>query len=106
MVERVMRGSTPRHEFEVGEAEFDVAMVADLRISYAQDGEEVLVKALGDCELEGRVIACRLTQEETYKFDSEKKLFVQLKVKTQGGEVIVSEPITLIVGRSFNDEVL
>ena len=99
----VMRGTTPKHEFNIG---FDVSLIADLRISYGQDNKEVVVKNKADCLLKEQTITVPLCQEDTFKFECTKQLQIQVRVLTSGNEVLNSDLITLAVGRCLNNEVL
>jgi hypothetical protein len=99
----MIRGTTPTHEFTIP---FEVSLIDDLRISYAQSDKEILVKTKGDCTLEGNTITVTLSQEETFLFDCSKNVMLQVRVLTTSGNVLSSDIITLSVGRCINDEVL
>lgn len=99
----MIRGTTPTHIFTLP---FDTDTVADLRVSYAQNCGEILVKNLDDVTLSGNTISVTLTQEDTLKFDHNKRAMAQIKVKTHAGDVMSSDVITVVVERSLNDEVL
>lgn len=99
----MIRGTTPTHIFTIP---FDTDTIADLRISYAQCGKEVVVKTLKDAKLNGATITVDLTQEDTLKFDCSKQVLMQVKVLTLGGEVLSSDIIVVNVGQCLNSEVL
>lgn len=102
-MEKVMRGTTPTHIFNIP---FEVSLIADLRICYAQDGKELFCKCKDDCTLDGSTISVTLTEEDTFKFECTKQLQVQVRVLALGGEVANSDIITLAVGQCLNKEVL
>lgn len=99
----MIRGTTPIHTFTLP---FEVNLLKEVRISYAQSGIVVLEKTKADCTLEGSIITVKLTQEETLKFDSGKNIEMQLKVLTTGGEVLSTRIRSVDVGRCLNEEVL
>ena len=99
----MIRGTTPTHIFTLP---IETYLVEDLRISYAQNNNEILVKKKNDCILEGNTIKVKLTQEETFNFNCEKNAQVQVRVKTTGGEVFGSTITTFKVECSLNEEEL
>ena len=99
----MIRGTTPTHIFNIP---FDTSLIADLRISYAQGENEVVVKTKDDVTLDGQTITATLKQEETFRFDCSKKVLVQVRVLTLGGEAISSDVMTVSVERCLNNEVL
>lgn len=99
----IRRGTTPTHEFVIP---FETDIIATLRISYVQDDEELIVKREGECNLADKTISVTLTQEETFKFDCEKPVEVQIRILTKGGEALGNDIIYLGVGKSLNNEVL
>ena len=100
----MIRGTTPTHIFTIP---FDVALIADLRISYAQCGKEILTKTKNDATLDGNTITVTLTQEDTLKFECSKRVAdIQVKVLTVEDDVVISDVITLNVERCLNNEVL
>jgi hypothetical protein len=99
----MIRGTTPTHIFTIP---FDTALIADLRISYAQCGKEVVVKKKEDATLDGQTITVKLSQEETFNFDCSKRVLVQVRVLTLGGEAVSSEVMVVSVEQCLNNEVL
>jgi hypothetical protein len=97
------RGTTPTHIFTIP---FDTSLISDLRISYAQNGEEIVCKCKNDCTLEEKTITVELSQEDTFKFECYKQIRIQVRVLTTGGEVLNSDVILLSVGECLNNEVL
>ena len=99
----IMRGTTPKNIFTIP---FSTALIKDLRISYGQNHKELFVKDIYDCELVGNSITVCLSQEDTLKLNCGLRLEIQVRVLTEGNEVLTSEIIVVDVGRCLNDEVL
>lgn len=99
----MIRGTTPTHIFSLP---FEASIIADLRIIYAQNGEEKVVKKLEDCTADGQTITVTLSQEDTFKFDCSKTVQLQVRVLTLGGEALSSEVIIITVEQCLNEEVL
>lgn len=99
----MMRGTTPVHTFTLP---ISTEMVSNVRIIYAQSGEQVLVKEGKDCTLSGNEVTVRLTQAETFLFDCKKRVEIQLRVLTAGGDVLNSEIMEVIVARCLDNEVI
>ena len=59
-----------------------------------------------DCMLEDDMIAVKLTQEETMKFDPAKPMNVQLRVLTTEDESYVSPIMVVRVGECMDNEVI
>ena len=97
------RGTTPTHTFTIP---FDVENVADALIVYAQGDKEVLRKTVRHCHMEGNTLSVDLTQEETLLFSCKSKAQIQVKVRTGGGSVLVSEILTMDVEKCLSDEVI
>lgn len=99
----MIRGTTPTHTFTIP---FDVSQIVDLRISYAQGENEIIVKSKSDCLLCENIIQVTLTQEDTFKFDCSKDIKMQVRVLKVDGEVKSSNIKLLTVGQCLNEEVL
>lgn len=96
-------GTTPTHNFVIP---FDVSLISNLRISYAQNDNEVFYKTKKDCSLSENTISVTLSQEETFLFEYGQQIQVQLRIIVLDGNVTSSDPITLFPEKSFNKEVL
>jgi hypothetical protein len=83
-------GATPTHFFNLP---ISTDEVAALRITYEESGKTVLQKEMEDCELKDKQIIVKLSQEDTLKFGSNVIVRMQVKVRTTGGDVLVSEVI-------------
>lgn len=103
----MIRGTTPTHTFTISEEQpFDVSLIADLRISYAQCGKEILVKNLQDVTLDGKTITLKLSQEDTLSFDCGKRVVeIELTVLTTGGDVMKYQT-SENVDKCINEDVL
>ncbi len=99
----MIRGTTPTHTFTLP---FDVTLVKEIRILYAQDRNMLVTKETADCVMEGSAVSVTLTQEDTFKFDCEKHVQIQLRVLTTDGQVL-STPIKYVdVGTCLDNEVM
>ena len=97
------RGTTPLHTFELPTEIFPIKTV---KITYRQKDKEVLVKRTEDCTIEEGKITTRLSQEDTFRFEALTFVSMQLRVLTECGDALTSEPITISVGKCLDDEVL
>lgn len=97
------RGTTPTHVFEV---QFDTSLIKTLKITYLQRDQEILVKRTEDCNIEPGMISTRLSQEDTFLFEENALVTIQLRILTIGGDALAAEPIVLSVNRCLDEEVL
>ena len=74
-----MIGTTPTHIFRLP---FSTLLIDKVRIIYAQNDEQILVKEKDDCDLKGNQISVTLTQEETFKFDCTKCVQIQAQLQS------------------------
>lgn len=98
------RGTTPQHTFNIP-ADISPA-IKEVKITYAQDGKEILVKRTADCTLEPGKIITKLTQEDTFLFNSNKLVHIQIRVLTLGGDCVKSQVLTTSAGACLDNEVL
>lgn len=84
-------GTTPTHTFTLP-AEI-ARIVAKARVVYSQIDKVVLTKEV--TQLTGNDVVVKLTQEETLKFHNRKKVKIQLRVLTSGGDSITSDIIEM-----------
>lgn len=97
-------GGTPLHTFTLDIA--DMPNIVEVLISYTQNGRVILRKKLKDCELSGNVIKVRLSQEDTLKFNESHKVRIQIKLKTDTGEVIPSDVVSVTPTSCLDLEVI
>ena len=99
----MIRGTTPTHMFMLP---FEVALVKEIRILYAQKEKVLFTKETADCVMEGNMVSVTLTQEDTFKFDCKNHIQIQLRVLTTDGQVL-STPIKYVdVGTCLDSEVI
>lgn len=99
----MIRGTTPTHIFTLP---FETKLISNIRIIYTQGGERILVKEIGDCQLDGSTVTVRLTQEETFRFDCNKYVEIQVRALTHGGDALNSEIYKTSVERCLDTEVI
>lgn len=99
----MMRASTPTHEFEL---ECGKETIKRLLVTYMQNDKIVLEKTENDVSWNGNVAYCRLTQEETLKFDDKQSVEIQVRVLTVDGCAPPTQIFRLPCSRVLNPEVL
>lgn len=99
----MFRGTTPTHIFNVS---IDTSTIKEVKITYAQNNEVVLVKRTKDCTIEEGKIKTTLSQEETFSFDCTSRVTIQVRVLTEDGSALISETIMRVVSECLDDEVL
>lgn len=100
----MIRGTTPKHTFNIP---FNASDLEAVRIIYAQRDKEIFVKTSEECSLIGKSIVVELTQEDTYKFNSDYPVQIQLRAKLkETGEVLATDVIHALVGKCLENEVL
>lgn len=99
----MFKGTTPTHTFEV---DIDTDVIKEVKIIYSQRDKEVLVKRTDECTIESGLISTRLSQEDTFLFESNTIVSIQVRVLTTGGDALLSDLIMTSVGKCLDDEVL
>lgn len=99
----MIRGTTPTHTFTIP---FNVSQIKDLRISYAQGKNIILVKTIEDCILNEKTIKLALSQEDTLKFLSTPQVKCQVKILTTDDTVLCSKIKVVLLEECLNEEVL
>lgn len=87
----MVRGSTPTFTFTIP---FDVSLIDKLYVTVEQtiEGKTIQVeKSKEQCTLEENIITCKLTQEDTLKFEEFRHVLIQLRVLTTDGNSLVSQ---------------
>lgn len=97
------RGTTPTHTFTLP---FERELVSDLRITYVQNKKDIITKEMKDIKFTNNEIDLTFTQEETYQFEADKEVQVQIKIKTIDGVVLNSDIMIMRVDTSLNNEVI
>lgn len=100
----LIRGTTPTHEFEIP---YPIEIIKNIRITYAQNRGVSFTKTKPDCILTEGKAEVSLTQEETYSFEPNKPIMVELRIQLTNNKVLRSEePIILRVVDSLDSEVM
>lgn len=96
------KGTTPTLTFQLP---IEVAELANAKVTLCQ-GDVRLEKKLCDCESTNDSITVKLTQEETFLFDCNSHIKVQLRVVTVNGDALASDIFTIFVAQCLDDEVI
>ena len=100
----IIRGTTPKHDFEIPYQENNVK---DIRVSYVQNNKVVLTKNKTHCVFFEKGISIQLTQEDTISFSPTKNVFVEIRIQLVDGNVVMNEEaMELRIVDSANVEVL
>lgn len=92
----LQRGTTPVHSFTLPDELKDVDFAA-LYITYKQDGKTVLEKERDAISIKDGVASVRLTQEETLLFSGRWKCHIQVRLRTDAGDALVSNVVNIPV---------
>lgn len=100
-------GTTPLHIFDMScEPEYNKSEILKVKITYKQNDEIIVVKREQDCEINDTDIRTRLTQSDTFKFDPDQMVKVQVRVKTIGDDILSSYAIEVTAAECLDDEEL
>lgn len=100
---KFIRGTTPTHKFALP---FAASVVKDLTVTYCRENGEVIVKKrLRDCAVEDDVVSVTLSQQESLSFEPEEIVEVQIKLSTDGGNVLASPKYRIAVEDALDTEV-
>ena len=100
----VIRGTTPKHDFELPYAK---EVIKDLRITYGQNQKALFTKRIEECQFGENKVSVTLTQEETYLFNPNKKLYIEIRIQFLNDEIVRTEnPIILRVLDTMDEEVM
>ena len=99
----MFKGSTPTHTFNVS---IDTSLIKEVKITYSQMDKEKLVKRTDECTIGDGYISTRLSQEDTFLFEGNMIVTIQVRVLTLGGDALIAEPIMMAVGKCLDEEVL
>ena len=97
------KGTTPIIEFTLP---FSTDLVAKAKVNIKYKGNSKLTKYANADSFDGNTIRVQLTQEETFLFDCNSYIKVQLRVLTTSGDSLVSAVHTEFVEECFDNEVL
>lgn len=96
-------GTTPTHTFELP---FDTGKISKIKVTYAQRGRVILEKKDKQCVLDGNTVSLKLTQEDTFLFEGDKNVEIQMRILTKGGDVLASNIHRINVDKCLDREVL
>lgn len=99
----MFKGSTPTHIFDVS---IDTSLIKEVKITYSQRDKEILVKRTEECTIGDGQIVTRLSQQDTFLFEGNMIVTIQVRVLTLGGDALIAEPIMMAVGKCLDNEVL
>jgi hypothetical protein len=97
------RGSTPTHTFKVP---IDTSSIKTIKITYSQKDKELFAKRNEDCTLEEGKIITSLSQEETFMFENDKLVSIQIRVLMDDEKCLPSKIMMVSVDKCLDDEVL
>lgn len=98
------RGTTPTLTF-VFPFLIDGA-IKDLRVNFEQKEETKVERTLEECEVDGKNLLVKLTQEETLSFDTDELVKMQVKFIDFDGNVSASQIIQKSCFEILNEEIL
>ena len=99
----MVRGTTPTLEFTLP---FSTELLAEAYVTLSQNKNVVVDKPLGEMERNGNRLSVKLTQAETLLFDCAYKTEIQVRARTQEGEALASDIITVSTDRVLKDGVI
>ena len=99
----MIRGTTPTHTFNIP---FDVSYIKECKVVYAQDNVVIVTKSTSDCILEGTSVKTTLSQEDTFAFDSNKAVQIQLRILTTNDVALASVVANVGIAKCLDDEVM
>lgn len=99
----MIKGTTPTHIYTLP---IDTVNIKTIAITYAQNGTVKLTKCTEDCTFDGNNVSCRLTQEDTLKFDGDACVEIQVRVLTVGEDALASHIMRTRCCDCLSDEVI
>jgi hypothetical protein len=98
------QGTTPLHTYEIDD--LDTTLIKTIKITYTQNEKEILVKRTEDCTITPGKISTKLSQEDTFLFDGDSLVTIQLRILTHEGDALRTDSIILSVDECLDNEVL
>lgn len=99
----MIRGTTPVFTFKLP---FNVDLLAEVWVTFEQNGSEIFNKRLCECEHDGDTITVGLTQEETLKLKCHCFTQVQVRALTVDGTALASKIIKIYTDEILKDGVI
>ena len=84
----MFRGTTPILQFNLP---FSVSNISVMYITAKQYDVVVLEKDLSDCIVDDTSVSLKLTQEETLKLQQNRRISLQIRVRTHDGTALASQ---------------
>lgn len=98
------RGTT--QDYVIDFEGFDLSSVSVLWITFSQLGTEKFTKTLDDVTIEDSSVTISLSQQDTLSLRANSPVYIQVRIKTNAGEALVSETIKKEVGEILKDGVI
>ncbi len=99
----MIRGTTPLHVFTLP---FSTDLVEKVRVIYSQKDEIVLRKEGETCTLNDTNVSVKLSQEETFLFNCNYPVDIQIRVLMKSGDALTSLPQRVGLDKCLENEVL
>lgn len=96
-------GTTTFHKFKTP---LEAKLVSKVEITYKQDDEIVLTKTESECNILDYMVTTELSQEETFKFDFDKLVRIQIRLLDVYNKVHSSYIFAITAAECLSDEVL
>lgn len=97
------KGTTPSFVFELP---FGIDQIQNAKVTFSTGGKTKLEKYLSDCSMSGKEITVKLSQEETFLFECNTPVKVQLRVVTVSGDALSSDVFDIFAFQCLDDEVI
>ena len=98
-----IQGTTPTIVFNLP---FNVSVIENCEIYFAQNDELVVTKGYNDCILSGNTMTVQLFQSDTLQFDPEEKLQIQVRFRYTNGTAEATNITKVKVGDLLSDAVI
>ena len=99
----MFKGTTPTLTFGI---DIDPSIIKSVKITYYQRDNEILVKRTDDCTIENGKISTKLSQEDTFLFEANTIVTIQVRILTTSADALISDLIMTSVGKCLDKEVL
>ena len=99
-----MIGTTPTHTFRIPSDIFPT--ISEVKVTYKQNGKVVLEKYTDDCTIQNGAIVTKLSQSDTFLFDANSLVEMQVRILTLGDDCVKSKVIYKSTTECLDIEVL
>ena len=97
------KGTTPSFVFELP---IEVDTIKNAKVIFSFNNDVKLEKYLKQCAASGNKLTVKLTQEETFLFECNATVKIQLRVVTVNGDALASDVFSVFVHQCLDDEVI